>query len=283
MRRQVMLMALLAGMLAACGGAIRDGSSSTARMTPTVQVRSSDGMPMVCVPGGTFSLAEAGGLSGRHDVTLSAYWIDQTEITNAHYELCVEDGTCQPASNCVWGEPTYGDEAYADHPVICVTWRMAQTYCAWAGGRLPTEAEWDYAARGPQRSLYAWGDEFDGTLLNTCDVNCPHVDQRDASFDDGYAMTAPAGSYPGGASWCGALDMNGNVWEWVGDWYAPYTSGAVTDPTGPLSGEERVMRGGSWYDDVDFSRADHRHPYEPASSIYIIGFRCVIPTEDSGL
>ena len=251
--------------------------SNTAKTT----IREIDGMQMILIPGATFQLSQKGKWGkGTHQVTLDRYWIDQTEITNKHYRQCVEAGVCAPPTSCSWGEPTYNDPAYTDHPVICVTWQMANAYCQWAGGRLPSEAEWDFAARGSQRSNYAWGDIFDAARCNYCDVNCPNSDKRDQSADDGFALTAPTGSFPDGASWCGVLDMNGNVWEWVYDWYAPYASGALENPTGPNSGDERVIRGGSWYDTAEFLRADHRHPYDPNDYNHLIGFRCAIPSSE---
>ena len=241
-------------------------------------IRASDGMEMVYVPGGTFVLSERGkGGEGAHTVTLHNYWIDQTEITNMQYYQCVEAGACRAPTTCAWGEPTYKDASYKDHPVICITWQMANAYCEWAGGRFPTDAEWDYAARGPERSIYPWGDSFDAARLNFCDASCPHTDSQYRDYNDGYGMTAPVGNYPDGVSWCGAMDMAGNVWEWVADWYGPYGTGAQENPAGPTTGNERLIRGGSWYDASDFNRADHRHPYDPQDYNHLIGFRCVMP------
>ena len=117
---------------------------------------------MVYVPDVTFKLSEQGkNGSGLHEVKLDRFWIDQTEITNSHYKKCVEARECTSPTTCAWGEPTFDDPTYTDHPVICVTWEMAASYCEWAGGRLPTETEWDYAARGPKRTNYTWGNTFD--------------------------------------------------------------------------------------------------------------------------
>jgi formylglycine-generating enzyme required for sulfatase activity len=248
----------------------------------STMIRPSDGMEMVYVPGGSFILSERGKVGERaHNVTLNNYWIDQTEITNMHYSQCVEDGVCQAPTACAWGDPTYEDDSYQDHPVICVTWQMANDYCEWAGGRLPTEAEWDYAARGPERRLYPWGDHFDAAMLNFCDSSCPHEDAQYPNYNDGYVKTSPVGSYPNGASWCGAMDMAGNVWEWVSDRYAPYEAIDQDNPQGPKTGSERLIRGGSWYDDAHFLRSDFRHQYNPEDFIHLIGFRCVVPGIDN--
>jgi formylglycine-generating enzyme required for sulfatase activity len=184
-----------------------------------------------------------------HTVALDGFWIDKHEVTNAQYQKCVEAGECQAPTRCNWGEPAYGEADKADHPAACVDWQGAQDYCEWAGGRLPTEAEWEYAARGPAGNLFPWGDTFDGTLANSCDTNCT-LAWRYTGYDDGYAQTAPVGSYPGGTSWCGAEDMAGNVWEWVSDWYDSdyYSVSPAENPGGPSSGEYRVSRGGSWRD-----------------------------------
>lgn len=208
--------------------------------------------------------------------------MDQTEVTNARHGRCVAAGACSAPTTCNWGEPTYGDPSKEDHPVICVAWQAASNYGRSAGGRLPTEAEWEYAARGPQGTIYPWGNHFDGTRLNSCDINCPHQDRRATTYDDAHALTAPVGSYPTGASWCRALDMVGNVWEWVADWLGPYPWAPETNPAGPGSGTERLIRGGSWFDDDEhgFLRADNRHPYEPRADNHPIGFRCVVPAGD---
>jgi len=260
-----------------------DAPAYSLRETST---RPADSMGMVYVPGGEFKMGRPWNLADRkHTVELDSFWIDQTEVTNAHYRRCVEAGACRAPTTCSWGEPTYKDAAKADHPVICVSWHDADVYCKWAGGRLPTEAEWEYAARGPDSAIYPWGDEFDGTRLNSCDVNCPHEDHSVTDYDDGYARTAPVGTYPEGASWCGALDLGGNVWEWMADWHGAYPLTRQTNPTGPESGSERLIRGGSWfdYDEDGFLRADNRHPFEPRAMHDMIGFRCVVPDRAASL
>ena len=128
--------------------------------------RPADGMVMVYVPAGEFKMGSIGGDDDEqpvHTVALDGFWIDRTEVTKAQYEQCVAAGACTPC---------YGDSPYDDYPAIYVTWYQAGTYCGWAGGRLPTEAEWEYAARGPEARVFPWGDEFDGTRLNFCDANC---------------------------------------------------------------------------------------------------------------
>jgi formylglycine-generating enzyme required for sulfatase activity len=205
-----------------------------------------------------------------HTVVLDAFWMDKTEVTQGQYAQCVGAGECS--------EPECqqeGQEATADLPVVCVTWDQAAAYCAWVGGRLPTEAEWEYAARGPERRRYPWGDEFDGTRLNYCDANCELV-KRDEAFDDGYAQSAPVGSYPDGASWIGALDMAGNVWELVADWYGNYAPDRQVNPSGPPSGGRRVARGGSWHASPDHVRSALRTHIGAPEAVDHAGFRCVL-------
>ena len=264
----------------ACGCGTTGPTAAPDRTLQDTKVRPSDGMVMVYVAGSEFRMGQTRSLDARvHTVALDSFWLDQTEVTNAHYRQCAATGACSAPTSCSWGEPTYEDETKEDHPVICVAWQDARNYCEWAGGRLPTEAEWEYAARGPDSVRFPWGDQFDGTRLNSCDGNCPHTGHKAEDYDDGHAKTAPVGSYPNGGSWCGALDMAGNVWEWVADWHGPYPSEQQTNPTGPKSGSERLIRGGSWYDNNEygFLRADNRHPYEPHDDNHLIGFRCVVP------
>jgi len=181
--------------------------------------RPADGMVMVHVPAGTFQMGSSesdpnaeGDEFPQHSVTLDALWIDRTEVTNAQYRRCVEAGACQAPTKCDWGSPNYGEDKKANHPVLCVDWHGAAAYCEWAGGRLPTEAEWEYAARGPDSFIYPWGNDLpDATLLN---------------YAENVGDTSQVGSYSDGASWCGALDMAGNLWEWVADWYDIYSSAA---------------------------------------------------------
>jgi formylglycine-generating enzyme required for sulfatase activity len=209
-----------------------------------------------------------------HTVVLDGFWIDRLEVSNAQYRRCVEAGTCTPPveSGSYTRDTYYGDSAYDDYPVVWVGWGQATEYCAWAGARLPTEAEWEYAARGPESRIFPWGNTFDGTRLNYCDVNCkPGV--SDETVDDGYADTAPVGSYPSGVSWCGALDMAGNVREWVAGWYGAY-HGRQVNPSGPFSGEVRVSRGGCWLDPPENVRSAKRGQNTLDFTIYKLGFRC---------
>lgn len=203
-----------------------------------------------------------------HMVELSSFWLDKTEGTAGQYDRCTEEGFCDP--------PTCEEDQQAGEgelPVVCVSWDQAVSYCQWTGARLPTEAEWEYAARGRDAKRYPWGSDFDGSKLNYCDANC-ELGKRDEGNDDGYAQSAPVGSYPGGASWVGALDMAGNVWEWTADWYGSYPTYQDIDPTGPPSGGRRVARGGSWHTSPDHTRSALRTYSEPGRSYDHMGFRC---------
>jgi formylglycine-generating enzyme required for sulfatase activity/predicted Ser/Thr protein kinase len=258
------------------------------------------GIPMVLVPAGEFTmgsdpdvaLAECKKLySGDckrewfedeyppHTVTLSAFYIDQYEVTNAQYKKCVDAGKCsRPSESKSYTRSSYyGNSQFDNYPVIYVNWEQAKTYCEWRGSntRLPTEAEWEKAARGTDGRLYPWGNTFDGGRVNFCDRNCT-LDWANKEYDDGYADTAPVGSYPGGASLYGALDMAGNVWEWVADWYNEkyYASSPRNNPTGPSSGEYRVVRGGAWSSLGDLVRAANRIRYRPSDTLNHVGFRC---------
>jgi formylglycine-generating enzyme required for sulfatase activity len=216
-------------------------------------VRPADGMVMVYVPGGTFAMGSAEDDAEvlpeelpQHMVTLDGFWIDQTEVTNAQFlqflnehgnsggkgtKMIILDQGYTRISQV--GDQFVTTEATLNRPVVMVTWHGAASYCEWAGGRLPTEAEWEYAARGPEGNLYPWGN-----VSPNCDL---------ANYGDCRRVLVQVGSRPAGASWCGALDMAGNVWEWVNDWFGPYSDLPQENPTGPTSGDVPVLRGGGWH------------------------------------
>ncbi|MCA9952647.1 MAG: SUMF1/EgtB/PvdO family nonheme iron enzyme, partial [Anaerolineales bacterium] len=249
--------------------------------------RPADKMTMVYVPGGTFPMGSENGRDDEqpvHDVTLDGFWIDQTEVTNKQFAAFVADTEYVTTAEEAGGGYTYVDEwqftegadwqhpygpesdlaGRDEHPVVLVSWHDAEAYCAWAGGQLPTEAQWEYAARGAEGVIYPWGDEFDGTKANFCDVNCP-LDWKESAVDDGYEFTAPVGSYLDGASWVDAMDMAGNVWEWVRDWYDSdyYASSPANNPQGPDSEQYKVLRGGGWNDSDGIIRAAARGNLDP--------------------
>ncbi|MGH8057867.1 MAG: formylglycine-generating enzyme family protein, partial [Candidatus Entotheonellia bacterium] len=210
--------------------------------------RIKDSIAMVGVPAGCFMM---GGEYEKpvHRVCLAGFEIQKTEATAAQYMACVAIGACtEPDSDserkCNWKRA--GRE---NHPISCVDWDQGRTFCTSIGGRLPTEAEWEYAARGTDGRKYPWGNqEVDGNRANFCDVNCKY-DWRERAANDGYRETAPVGSFPRGASPFGALDMAGNVSEWVADWHDDtyYQRSPEDNPRGPVSGSKRVERGGGWY------------------------------------
>jgi formylglycine-generating enzyme required for sulfatase activity len=205
--------------------------------------------------------AELSSEQPAHDVQLTrGFWIDRFEVTNAAFDAFVAAGGY--AERSYWSErglswldrqdeslPVECAESAPGHPRACITWYEAEAYAAWRGGRLPTEAEWEFVARGPGSLIYPWGDEWDPNLANIVD-------------SDG---TVPVGSYPDGASWVGALDMSGNVMEWVADWwgYDYYEEMVGVDPPGPDSGNKKVEKGGWWGSVPYVGRAAYRHFEDP--------------------
>lgn len=237
-------------------------------------------VPMALVRSGPF---EMGGNEGAddeqpvHTVTLDDFYIDQYEVTNSQYAVCADLEICDPTTDTTAFESSYsrgiyfGNPEYADYPVIYANWHEAQKYCAWRGGRLPTEAEWEKAARGGlEGKTYPWGDES---------PVCEAGTKNGAKFDDDEACnntdTEQVGSYsPNGY---GLYDMAGNVWEWVSDFYDEnyYAGSPVNDPSGPEEGGFPVVRGGSWNNSADRLRVSDRRFNDPKSGSLNIGFRCV--------
>jgi formylglycine-generating enzyme required for sulfatase activity len=251
------------------------------------RLRSKDGMVMVYVPAGEFAMGSPSGQGDddehpQHTVTLDAFWIDRTEVTNEQFRAFVNAAGHPAPTTCTWGDPTFDDPAKAKHPVVCVGWDDAVAYCRWVGARLPTEAEWEKAARGTDGRVYPWGDSLDGSKVNFCDRNCQYL-HKDADANDGYAQTAPVGSYRDGASPYGVLDMAGSVWEWVGDWYDAgyYARSPARNPQGPTSGSYRVLRGGSWYAIPLYLRSADRPATDSGGRLSRGGFRCNLSSTSS--
>jgi formylglycine-generating enzyme required for sulfatase activity len=226
-----------------------------------------DGMTLVFVPAGEFTMGSETGFDDekpQHQVYLDAYWIDQTEVTNGMYEKCVQANQCDsPADISSHTRKNYfGNSEFDNYPVMYVSWNDAIAYCEYVNRRLPTEAEWEKAARGTDGNIYPWGNvDPKANLLN---------------FNGNQGDTTEVGSYPAGESIYGALDMAGNVWEWVNDWYDDkyYSSSPSSNPPGPTSGDYKVLHGGMWNDDGYDVRSSYRNGYDLAFSDYSLGFRC---------
>jgi iron(II)-dependent oxidoreductase len=210
----------------------------------------------------------------QHDVCLShSFWVDRYEVTNASYAQFVAAGgyrTREFWSDKGWawkGERTAPDDPPgfmdADQPRVWVTWYEAEAYARWRGARLPTEAEWEYAARGPEARIWPWGDEWDGAKANT----------KESDSERTVAVTR----FAEGQSWVGAYNMAGNAGEWVADWYDAhlYRAAQRLDPQSPDSGEERIMRGGAWAGPASSARTTRRSRGPPTNRSITLGLRLV--------
>jgi formylglycine-generating enzyme required for sulfatase activity len=253
------------------------------------------GIAQVWVPAGTFTMGtDAAAIAAltaaepppwvveefpseqpAHQVNLThGYWIDRDEVTNASFAAFKTAGGY--TNQALWSDAGWtwlghriagnlpltcvGDDPTL--PRLCITWYEAEAYAAWRGSRLPTEAEWEFAARGPDSPVYPWGETFDPAKANVVDAVGP----------------VPVGGYPAGASWVGALDMSGNAMEWVADWLDPawYAKSPADDPTGPDSGQVKVEKGGWWGSNPFVARSAYRHYEDPPTyQDHHIGFRVV--------
>lgn len=250
------------------------------------RISSADGMPQAYIPEGTFRMGAMDEHSKSdeepdHNVTLKAYWIDKLEVTNAMYMLCVQADACEPPQrfNSETRDQYFNNAEFNDFPVVYVTSHQAELYCEWAGRRLPTEAEWERAARGDDFRIYPWGDD--------------RPDSSRGNFNYFVGDVTSVGQFPAGASPFGVLDMAGNVAEWVSDYYDAnyYAQGVTMNPSGPGARSQyfnRVVRGGSFQDafiDIRVAarssvRGSNTNADDPYSEDFLgtvspkIGFRC---------
>ena len=219
---------------------------------------------LVLVPAGTFPMGSLGGDADERPVrrvTLPAFRIDRTEVTQGAYARCVAAGACRPARR-------YAGLESAELPAVGVSWEDAVAYCRYVRKRLPTEAEWERAARGTDGRSYPWGAGLDCRR-----ANFGNFDGEGPCAGTHPGRVGPVGRFPGGRSPVGAFDMGGNAWEWVADWYGPY-GGPTTDPRGPVRGRFRVVRGGSCCSYFAMPRATNRARFEPDYAGDDVGFRC---------
>ncbi|HEU4405046.1 MAG TPA: bifunctional serine/threonine-protein kinase/formylglycine-generating enzyme family protein [Polyangiaceae bacterium] len=255
---------------------------------------------MVALDGGEFRMGTDDGEPDEfppHLVTVNGFCLDRHEVTVAQYQQCVKIGDCKPPPTDVqwpgmsprekkiYSPACNGRDAFGKdlHPINCIDWETANLYCQWAGKRLPTEAEWEYAARGPEGRRYPWGNEPpDATRLNACGSECAHwlAQHNDSpatlyARDDKWALTAPVGSFPRGKTPQGVEDLAGNVWEWTADWSGLYPSDPQVAPKGPPKGVRKVVRGGGFNadDEIDV-RTSQRYSNVPDTRTALFGFRC---------
>ena len=285
--KRIYILLLLGFVISGCGGKTPTNTPTpmnTSTPTPMLGVGSTqfspkDGMEMVYVPAGEFVMGSEDGEDDEkpmHTIYLDAFWIDKFEVTNGQYADFLNEMGNQTEGGVTWldtgansgmriqvtGGEWQAYDGYNDHPVEEVSWYGAAAYCEWAGRRLPTEAEWEKAARGEDGRTYPWGEG---------------IESSQANYDEYEGGTTPVGSYPDGVSPYGALDMAGNVWEWVSDWYDEnfYSSSLSENPQGPSDGTYRVLRGGAWIVYGRFARSAVRNWWKPFLTSNYAGFRCV--------
>jgi formylglycine-generating enzyme required for sulfatase activity len=278
--KHVSLLFILVPVLVGCTP-VRDATQTAfATNTPSFseEITDSKGVVMRFVPAGEFTMGSDQPKSEddmdekpAHLVYLDAFYIDKYEVTNALYQACVDEGICesQVSLDSYTRSSYYGNSQFNDYPVISVHWEMANTYCQWRGAHLPTEAQWEKAARGTDARTYPWGEG---------------IDCNKANYQPCIGDTTPIGNYESGVSPYGLYDMAGNVMEWVADWYSEtyYQNSPASNPLGPNSGSDpnRVLRGGSWISTDNMVRAASRHwPWNAFGGSFAnieTGFRCAL-------
>jgi serine/threonine-protein kinase len=246
------------------GPTLTPESTLTATPLPT-EIMHANGVPMVLVPAGEFTMGSNDGDPDErpvHQVYLDTYYIDKYEVTNLRYQECVQAGICRQPSNT----EKYDDPQYKQQPVVYMDWYMAKAYCEWRGARLPTEAEWEKAARGTDGRTYPWGETTYVTYAN---------------YNSNIGTTRIVGDYVTGVSPYGAYDMAGNAWEWVADWYDEnyYEVSPSANPPGPETGTSRVLRGGGWQNSASDIRSAFRGRNNATLTDKDRGFRCALPVE----
>jgi eukaryotic-like serine/threonine-protein kinase len=239
-------------------------------------LKSGEPATLIKIPAGEFLMGSAEGEAvsfqnekPQHRVYLDEYWIEATKVTNGMYAACFEAGGCTEPGTYItrmWKSFKENPNNLRNHPVTDITWQQARNYCQWLGRDLPTEAQWEKAARGTDKRIYPWGDSIDCSLANYSACNLKD--------------TTPIDSYPDGASPFGVLDMSGNVWEWTLDWYDPdyYAVSPAANPTGPLTGTLRALRGGSWLNGASYVRTAYRFSAPAEYGNVYFGFRCASST-----
>jgi len=237
------------------------------------EIRDGRNIPMVFVPAGEFTMGsdDSGDSSAKpaHTVYLDAFYIDKFEVSNENYDACAYAVECRKplSTGSVTRRQYYNNPVFANYPVLYVDWKMAQQYCEWRGGRLPTEAEWEKAARGTDARIYPWKGD---------DLNCSY-----ANFYGCVGDTAPVDQYENGVSSYGAYGMAGNVWEWTSSLFGYYPYDAGDGREDPKARGKRIARGGSWYNfgGVTSVRVDTRFEIEPGYGGAYVGFRCVLSVD----
>jgi len=252
-----------------------------------------DSSVMIQVPAGEFLMGSPDGTGNddehpQRSVYLSDYLVDKYDVTNRQYlRFCIITGHRLPRDPGFSDMPNYLSD-YPDYPVVNIFWSDAQAYCQWAGKSLPTEAQWEKAARGDDGRTYPWGNDLPGASQqgNFADKSGKRLNPNWViikGYDDGYPHTSPVGAFPAGASPYGCMDMAGNVWNWCAGWYKKtcYQTGSCRDPCDPGQGWNRLQRGGCWYSLSKFLRSANRSWLDPSLTSEGNGFRCAYRPEET--